>query len=144
MAYFRQIPDFNYVSRTPNAQIGDYTRVKNLFRRVTIREDIFQDAAFFEKYQIKGDDRPDIVADEIYGDPELDLLVLIANNVINVQTEWPMSQLAFDEYLLDKYGSYENINAVHHYETIKIKNSQGVTLLPAGLQVDEGFSYSYY
>ena len=144
MAYFRQIPDFNYVSRTPNSQIGDYTRVKNLFRRVTIREDIFQDAAFFEKYQIKGDDRPDIVADEIYGDPELDWLVLIANNVINVQTEWPMSQLAFDEYLLDKYGSYENINAVHHYETIEIKNCQGVTLLPAGLQVDEGFSYSYY
>lgn len=144
MAYFRQIPDFNYVSRTPNAQIGDYTRVKNLFRRVKIREDIFQDTAFFEKYQIKGDDRPDIVADEIYGDPQLDWLVLIANNVINVQTEWPMPQVTFDDYLLDKYSSYENLNSVHHYETAEVKNSQGVTLVPAGLQVDAGYSYTYY
>lgn len=144
MAYFRQIPDFNYVSRTPNAQIGDYTRVKNLFRRVKIREDIFQNTAFFEKYQIKGDDRPDVVADEVYGDPQLDWLVLIANNIINVQTEWPMPQVTFDQYLLDKYGSYDNLNSVRHYETMEVKNSQGVTLVPEGLQVDAGYSYTYY
>jgi len=144
MTYFRQIPNFNYVDRNVGAKIGDYTRVKNLFRRVKLREDIFQNTSFFEKYQIEGDDRPDNVANKIYGDSELDWLVLVSNNIINVQTEWPMPQLTFDAYILEKYGTYENASAVHHYETIEVKNSQGVVLVPAGLQVDEGSSYSYY
>lgn len=144
MGYFNYVPDFNYVDRNIGARIGDYTKVKNLFRRIKIREDIFQDATTFEKYQIKGDDRPDNVANEVYGDPELDWLVLISNNIINVQTEWPMPQLTFDSYILDKYGSYDNANAVHHYETIEVVNSQGVVIIPAGLRVDEGSSYSYY
>ena len=53
--YFNQVPDFNYVSRLPNAQIGDYIRVKNFFKRVKLREDIFQELAFFTKYKITGD-----------------------------------------------------------------------------------------
>ena len=144
MTYFRQIPDFNYVDRNVGAKIGDYTRVKNLFRRVKLREDIFQNTSFFEKYQIEGDDRPDNVANKIYGDSELDWLVLVSNNIINIQTEWPMPQLAFDAFVLDKYGTYENLNAVHHYETVETKNSQGVVLVPAGLQVDAGSTYTYY
>ena len=144
MGYFSQIPDFNYVDRNANARIGDYTRVKNLFRRIKLRENIFQNTTFFEKYQIKGDDRPDNVAYKIYGDSELDWLVLISNNIINIQTEWPMTQLTFDAFILDKYGTYQNLNAVHHYETIEVKNSQGVVLVPAGLQVDAGSTYTYY
>jgi hypothetical protein len=40
--YFRQVPEFEYVSRLPGANIGDYIRVKNLFKKGKIREDIFQ------------------------------------------------------------------------------------------------------
>ena len=29
--YFSYLPDFDYVSRLPDAKIGDYTIVKNLF-----------------------------------------------------------------------------------------------------------------
>jgi len=144
MGYFNYVPDFNYVDRNIGAKIGDYTRVKNLFRRIKLKEDVFQDSTNFEKYQIKGDDRPDNVAQKVYGDPELDWLVLIANNIINIQTEWPMPQLTFDSYILNKYGSYDNANAIHHYETIEVVNSQGVVIIPAGLRVDEGSSYSYY
>ena len=50
--YFNQLPDFNYVSRLPNAMIGDYIRVKNFFKRVKLREDIFQDLTLFTKYKI--------------------------------------------------------------------------------------------
>lgn len=144
MGYFSYIPDFNYVDRDPSARLGDQVKVKNLFRRIKLREDIFQDSTVFEKYQIKGDDRPDIVANELYGDPQLDWLVLTANNIINIQTEWPMPQYTFDAYLLDKYGSYSELNAVHHYETREVKNSQGVVIMPKGLQIDKASRYTYY
>ena len=64
--YFSRIPDFEYVSRLPDAKISDYITVKNLFKKARLREDIFQNLAFFEKYQIIGDNRPDNVANEIY------------------------------------------------------------------------------
>jgi hypothetical protein len=144
-SYFQRVPDFNYVSRLPDSKIGDYVRVKNLFKKGKLREDIFQNLAFFEKYKIVGDDRPDNVAFEVYNDSSLDWLVLLSNNVLNVQSEWPLPQTDFDRFVLDKYGDYDTLyNGIHHYETTEVKNSQGVTIIPAGLQVDSSYSVSYY
>lgn len=144
-SYFRQVPNFDYVSRLPDAKISDYAPVKNLFKKGKLREDIFQDLSFFTKYKINGDDRPDNVAFEIYDDSSLDWLVLICNNIVNIQTEWPMTQVAFDEYLLSKYGTYETLySGIHHYETSEVINSQGVVIVPAGLEVPSSYSVSYY
>ena len=144
-SYFQRVPDLNYVSRLPDAKIGDYIRVKNLFKKGKLREDIFQNLAFFEKYKIVGDDRPDNVAFEVYNDASLDWIVLLSNNVLNIQSEWPLPQTDFDRFVLDKYGDYDTLyNGIHHYETEEVKNSQGVTIVPAGLQVDSSYSVSYY
>jgi hypothetical protein len=144
-SYFQRVPDLNYVSRLPDSKIGDYIRVKNLFKKGKLREDIFQNLAFFEKYKIVGDDRPDNVAFEIYNDSSLDWIVLLSNNILNVQSEWPLPQTDFDRFVLDKYGDYDTLyNGIHHYETEEVKNRQGVTIVPAGLQVDSSYSVSYY
>jgi len=144
-SYFRQVPNFDYVSRLPNANIGDYIPVKNIFKKGKLREDIFQNLAFFEKYKIQGNDRPDNVAFEVYGDSTLDWLVLLCNNVVNIQTEWPLTQDAFDRYVLNKYGDYETLySGIHHYETSEVTNSQGVVMVPSGLEVPDGYSINYY
>jgi len=142
--YFNQLPDFEYVSRLPDAKISEYITVKNLFKKGELRPDIFQNVAFFTKYKIEGDDRPDNVASIFYGDSSLDWLVLTCNNVINIQSEWPLTQVEFDSYLISKYGTYEKLNAVHHYETVQHKNTDNVIIVPAGLQVDSTFSVDYY
>ena len=142
--YFRNLPDFDYVSRLPDAKISDYIKVKNFFKRGFIREDIFQELSFFTKYKIKGDDRPDNVAWNFYQESGLDWLVLTCNNIVNIQTEWPLSQTDFDRFLLDKYETYEKLNDIHHYETIEIKNTRGTILLKEGLQVNSNFSMTYY
>jgi hypothetical protein len=143
--YFSKIPNFDYVSRLPNAKISDYIRVKNLFKKVKLREDIFQELAFFERYTIEGDDRPDNVAFKVYDDSTFDWVVLLSNNILNIQSEWPLPQRDFDEYLLSKYGDYDTLyNGVHHYETEEVKNSNGVTIVPAGLEVQDEYSVSYY
>jgi hypothetical protein len=143
--YFRLVPELEYVSRLPGAKIGDYIKVKNLFRKGEIRKDIFQNLAFFEKYKIVGDDRPDNVAFEVYEDSKLDWIVLLSNNVLNIQSEWPLPQTDFDRFILDKYGDYNTLyNGIHHYETEEVKNSQGVTIVPAGFQVNSSYSVSYY
>ena len=142
--YFRKVPDFEYVSRLPDAKISDYITVKNLFKKGYLKEDIFQDLTLFTKYQVQGNERPDNVAYKIYNDPSLDWIVLLSNNIINIQTEWPMPQYELDRYLLDKYGSYEKLNETHHYETIEITNSNGVKIVEEGLTVDSDFSVTFY
>ena len=145
--YFSQLPDFEYVNRTEDGKrISDYTQVKNLFKRGKLREDIFQETTFFEQYQIQGDDRPDNVAQKVYGDAALDWVVLLSNNIINLYEEWPLPQASFDAYLLEKYNNnYDTLyNGIHHYESNEVTNSQGVVIFPKGVRVGAAQSVSYF
>ena len=142
--YFRKVPDLAYVSRLPNAKIGDYIIVKNLFKRGALEPDILENLSFHTLYNIKGDDRPDNVAFDVYGNSNLDWLVLLCNNIINIQNEWPMLQNDFDHFLLDKYGTYANLNATHHYETLEVKNAQKVVIVPKGLQCESDYTVTYF
>ena len=143
--YFRNIPDFEYVNRTKDGQfISNYTQVKNFFKKGRIREDLFQDLTVFEKYSVKGDDRPDNVAFEIYDDPTLDWVVLTSNNITNVQNEWPLSQKGFEDYILDKYKTHEKLNEIHHYESNEVKDTNGVIIFPKGVKVSAAQSVSYF
>ena len=142
--YFRRLPDLEYISRLKDSKLSDYIVVKNLFKKGILREDIYQNLATFQKYKIIGDERPDNVAKKIYGNSELDWLVLVSNNIINIQTEWPMRQNDFDEHLILKYGTYQTLySGIHHYESKEIKDSNGVVILPEGLIVDEGYEFLY-
>ena len=136
-SYFRQVPDFEYVSRdSEQRQISEYATVKNLFRRGKLREDIFGNLAFFTKYKIIGDERPDNVAYKIYNDETLDWVILLSNNILNIQTEWPLPQKVFDSVMLEKYDTYDNLyNGIHHYETQEIKDSVGNLILPSGIKI---------
>lgn len=143
--YFRYLPNFEYVNRLKeNKNISAYLVVKNIFKRGQLREDIFQDLTFFTKYKVIGDDRPDNVAFKVYGNQYLDWLVLLSNNVINFENEWPMEQQSFINYLYSKYRTDANINAVHHYESPEIKDSKGKILIHKGVNVPSDFSLTYY
>ena len=134
-SYFRQVPNLEYVNRTRgNDDISNYINVKNLFKRGKIRPDIFGDLSYFTKYKIIGDERPDNIAFEQYEDSSLDWIVLLSNNILNVQSEWPLPQRALDEFLLEKYETYEKLHSIHHYETIEITNIKGGVILPGGLE----------
>ena len=134
--YFKQVPNLEYINRTAgNNDISNYINVKNLFKRGRLRPDLIGNLNYFSKYKIIGDERPDNVAFKEYKDSSLDWVVLLANNILNVQSEWPLPQNALDEILLEKYGTYQKLyQEIHHYETVEIKNSRGGIVLPGGLE----------
>ena len=143
--YFSQVPNLEYVDRTPGEKtISAYKTVKNLFKRAKLREDIFSDLTYFTKYQIVGDERPDNVAEKFYDDPTLDWVILLANNITNIQTEWPMTENSFNNFLIDKYGSQVGISSTHHYECTGVKDTLGVVIAPEGLTIDKDFTVTYY
>ena len=124
---------------------GDFSIVKNFFKRAKLRTDVFQDLTFFTKFNVIGDDRPDNVADNFYDDPTLDWIVLLSNNIVNVQSEWPLSQADFFTYLSEKYPD-ENVlySGIHHYEANEVKTSTDVIIIPSGIRVGVGQSVSFF
>ena len=85
--YFSKLPNLLYLDRG-NKEIRTYARAKNLFRRIKIREINDDQITNFELYNVLDGERPDNVAEKFYNDPNLDWVVLLANNILNVQSEW--------------------------------------------------------
>jgi hypothetical protein len=143
MTYFRQVSDLLYQSQLSNRNSSeDYIRVKNLFRRAKIREDLYKYFTTFTKYKITGEQRPDQVAENYYGSAEYDWVVLLSNNIINLRTEWPLSDSEMQDFLFRKYTESE-LNEVHHYETTRVLNSNGKLIVPSGEIVDQDYEVTY-
>ena len=144
--YFSNLTDFLYVNRTVDGRSeGDYSVVKNFFKRAKLRDDIFQDLAFFTKYTVIGDDRPDTVATKVYDDPTLDWVVLLSNNIVSIQSEWPLGQAAFNTYVTEKYGDETTLySGIHHYESREVKANDGTIIIPSGARVSVGQSVSFF
>lgn len=139
MSYFRELPDIEYQSPLSDRNSSlDYVRVKNLFRRVKLRDDLKNIFTLFNKYEIKEGARPDSVAEELYNKADYDWVVLISAGIVNVRDEWPLSNYHLYNYALEKYGG--EINATKHYETKEIKDDSGRVILPAGKVVDSDFT----
>ena len=139
MTYFRELPNLNYQSTAlDRSSSEDYVQVKNIFRRAKLRDDLKYVFTSLVDYYIGDGIRPDQVADNIYGDPELDWVVLTSANIINVRDGWPLNSYEIYNYSLNKYGN--DLNQIRHYETTEVKDSSGRLILPKGKVVDSGFT----
>jgi len=139
MSYFRELPDIEYQSPFADSNSSqNYVRAKNLFRRVKLRDDLQNVFTLFNKYQIPEGARPDIVAEAVYGRADYDWVVLMTAGIVNVRDEWPLSNRDLYRYAENIYGT--QLNAVHHYETTEVKDSNGRLILPSGKVVDSNFT----
>ena len=138
--YFRKLPNLNYPSPLTTRESNlDVVQSKNLFRRAKVREDLFANFMQFDRYKITGDERPDNVAERVYGNNNLDWVILMSNNIIDINNEWPLDQLQFNQYLNEKYTPQE-LASIHHHETTEFRDRDNQLIVPAGLIVDENWS----
>jgi VCBS repeat-containing protein len=142
MTYFRELPDLEYQSFLSDRQrSNDYVRVKNLFRRGKLRDDISNVLTVFDKYQIPDGYRPDNVAEELYRSAEYDWVVLISAGITNVRDEWPLSDADLYNYAYQKYG--EELYATHHYITKEVKDSGERIIMNEGKLVNNIIQLPY-
>ena len=138
MSYFRELPNIFYQSQSKDRNSSnDYVLVKNLFRRTKLRDDLQNVVTLFNKYQIAPGERPDTIADYLYGDPGLDWVVMMTANIISVRDQWPLSDIELYNYAENKYGT--KLNDVRFYEPTEVKDSSNRLILPKGKIVDQDF-----
>ena len=139
MGYFRELPNLLYPSFLPEKVSSlDFIEVKNIFRRIKVRDDLFNSFIVFEKYEIPEGARPDTVAEDVFGSPNLDWVVLTVAGILNVRNEWPLSNRDLYKYCSDKYG--DSLNSVRFFETKEVKDSSNRIILPKGKIVDSNFT----
>lgn len=137
MSYFKEFPLIDYPSRFEEQFSNeDYVKVVNLFRRAKLREDFANSVTAFNLYQIKDGERPDQLAEKLYDDPSLDWVVLIANNITNINSNWPLTNEDLQEYLIDKYETEDNLDDIRYIETTEVKDEYDRIVIPEKLIID--------
>ena len=140
MSYFNNLPNILYQSPLPDrSSTSDIIEIKNIFRRSKLYDYLKDNATLFNKYIIEDGDRPDTIAQELYGSSRYDFVVILTGGIINIHDEWPLQDYQMYNLALSKYGSETKMNEIHHYETYEIKDSQGRQILPPNLIVDSTF-----
>tara|TARA_Y100001938_G_scaffold136907_1_gene200440 strand:+ start:231 stop:953 length:723 start_codon:yes stop_codon:yes gene_type:complete len=140
MAYFKHFPDLLYQSPLSHKNSsGDYVMIKNIFRRTKLKDYLAGNVSLFNKYIIEDGERPDTISESLYGSSQFDFVVVLVAGITNINQQWPVQDYQIYDIALDKYGSEEKMNEIHHYETYEIKDSQGRQILPPNLIVDKDF-----
>lgn len=109
--FFNHYPT-TYYSNANNAPNLDV--VTNIIARFGFQDNLKDNLASFYKYQIKDSDSPETIASKIYSDPEKHWIVLLFNNIIDPQYDWPLDQRTLITYINDKYAA----NGAMHVPTL--------------------------
>ena len=140
MAYFKHLPNIFYQSPLSHKNSsGDYINIKNIFRRTKLKDYLAGNVSLFNKYVIEDGERPDTIAESLYGSSKYDFVVILSAGITNINHQWPVEDYQIYDIALAKYGSETEMNREHHYETYEIKDDMGRQILPPNLIVDKDF-----
>ena len=140
MPYFRTLPNILYQSPLPERiSTSEYIAVKNIFRRIKLNANISDSITLFNKYIIEDFQRPETVAEELYGSSTLDYVVILTAGINNIIEDWPLADHQVYNYALEKYGTTAKMNEVHHYETHELRDENNKLLIEKGTVVKSDF-----
>ena len=140
--YFQQLPDVLYGQTVNRAGIVNYVKMKDFFRLMRLRDDIFAKDTLYREYIVQNGLRPERVSYELYGDERFYWVILQVNDIDDFWNQWPLDQVELERFITERYGS--TADDVSHYETQQVKNDDGDVLLEGGFEVPQNFKFLYY
>jgi hypothetical protein len=120
MQYFNTL---NKIVQYDNQGVG---RVfTNLLNRVSIISELLKNPLIYYEYTMQEGDTPEIIAAKYYGDSYRYWIVLFANELLDPQWNWPLSNRVFEEYVTAKYPNIQTTVEIHHREKILTQYDSG-------------------
>ena len=119
--YFANFPLIPYDS----VGDGNYKLVTNLMKRVALRSKVRTNTLLYDTYDVKEGETPEMIADKLYGDPNLHWIIMYVNGITDRYHQWPLSTPQFLAFLNDKYS---NPDGTHHYEITQTSGDTTVTI----------------
>ena len=94
--FFSYFPKTFYIA---NNTTNGVDVVTNITTRFTFEEALKNNSTAFYPYQIQDSDTPEIIADKYYGDSEKHWVVLLFNDIVDPQFDWPLKSETLIEYV---------------------------------------------
>ena len=98
--FFNYYPKTFYTSNTKSSGLDSVT---NIISRFGFEKELKNNSSAFYKYQIKDSDTPEIIASKYYDNPERHWIVLLFNDIIDPQFDWPLENNTLIEFIDTKY-----------------------------------------
>ena len=112
MSYFSKFPDVYVAEGVTTDQAYRYRLVKNIFRRIRVREDLDKFVTSFERISVPEGMTPSNMAVALFEDPFLDWVILITNNITDVYEQWPKTESELQRYVRNKYPNPEDVTTM--------------------------------
>ena len=143
MEYFSSLPFLTTTDGNGNSIV-----LRNLLVRTGLIPQLAKNPLLMYRYAVQDGDTPEIVANKYYGSPFRYWIALYGNpQMMDPQSDWPLSTKNFTIYLQDKYATSANgtanvlsytLGTVHHYEKVitTIDNTTKTTAIKV-VEVDQ-------
>jgi hypothetical protein len=97
----------------------NFNTVTNILFRIGIIKEYVNNTTAYYDYVIQDGEKPEILAERFYGSPEAHWIIILANDIVDPQYDWPLNYDEFNNYIIGKYGSVANAKTtIHHYEKV--------------------------
>ena len=117
MQYFETFPNRLYDIKGD----GNQTLVKDIFRRMKVRDGVKDNLSLMSTYDVMNGDTPEIIAYKHFGSTDYFWVICLMNDITDRFYDWPLSDSAFETYVNDKYAEP---GAIHHYEKTQLSGDQ--------------------
>ena len=135
-----RLPEFLY-NFSPTPLDPDFLLVRNIWRRAEILVEFKAQVTIFTEITVGDGERPEDIATAFYNNPFYAFAVLVANDIVDVYSQWPRSITQLQEYINQKY---ENPQATKHHITTEVKDANNNVIVEAGKVVASNYQVSYY
>lgn len=98
--YFNYFPKTFYTSNNNATGIDTVT---NLIARFGFESKLKENTLVFYEYNIQESDTPEIIASKYYDNPERHWIVLLFNDIIDPQFDWPLQYNTLINFIDEKY-----------------------------------------
>ena len=119
----------------------DFLFVKNIWRRAEILTEFKSQVTIFNEITVQDGERPEDVATAFYNNPFYNWTVLVANDIVDVYSQWPRSITQLQDFINQKY---DNPQATKHHVTTEVKDAKNNVIVEAGKVVASNYQISYY
>jgi len=119
----------------------DFLFVKNIWRRAEILTEYKSQVTIFNEITVQDGERPEDVATAFYNNPFYNWTVLVANDIVDVYSQWPRSITQLQDFINQKY---DNPQATKHHVTTEVKDAKNNIIVESGKVVASNYQVSYY
>ena len=138
---------FNYFPKTVYTLNSlDVETVTNITSRFGFEQSFKDNSAVYYEYDIQDGDTPEIIASKFYDSPERHWAVLMINNIVDPQFDWPLDQRTIISYINEKYSANASVGQsgttwaqanIHSYYKVETRISNSTEAqLQSKLQID--------